>query len=674
MKRALSVLAVVFGVVVAVLAAALLYLTFGDLTRFRPEIEAAVSDSLGREFRLAGELEIEALPRPSFAATDVRLANADWASPEPMLAVGRVAVELDLKSLLFRPIRVERLEIADTKVLLEENADGLANYTFAPERAPPTEPAPNESGASTVPVVLESATITAADIVLRRPGADDFAVAIDSLEVSTSDEDLLSAALKGSAQDLAVTLDATLDPASALQTGGSVSYRFDAALNDAVVGLEGDIDSLFAAPSAAGDGSASRHIRFDGSVASLRLLGAVFDVADLPEQELTLSGDLSLGPDRVALEPFSLVLGESDATGSASAELGETLTIVVDAKSTKLDLTPFFPPAPEGNAEGAAATEGSAEAGRPGADRSPAPSEDALVFADEPLPFDLLRDLGLRMSLQAADLVVRDTQVRDLQLAIENSGGRATLKTSFNGTQDGSAEGEVVLDATTDVAAVDANVGVADMRLNLLSSGIDDPLEIPPIGVNAQLKANGGTARALASSANGRIVVQQGAGLIDNSAVGIVSNDIIAQLFAALNPFSKEEEHTKLDCTVLALNVTDGAGKLEPVLLQTEKLQVVGKGDIDLRSEALDIEFNTKPRSGVGITADMLVTPFVKLTGTLAKPSVGLNTKGALLQGGAAVLTGGASLLVGGLADRATAEAGQCERALADAETASTGP
>jgi hypothetical protein len=125
---------------------------------------------------------------------------------------------------------------------------------------------------------------------------------------------------------------------------------------------------------------------------------------------------------------------------------------------------------------------------------------------------------------------------------------------------------------------------------------------------------------------------------------------------------------------VLALNVTDGAGKLEPVLLQTEKLQVVGKGEIDLRSEALDIEFNTKPRSGVGITADMLVTPFVKLTGTLAKPSVGLNTKGALLQGGAAVLTGGASLLVGGLADRATAEAGQCERALADAETASTGP
>lgn len=669
MNRALSVAAVVLGVVVVVLATALLYLTFGDLTRFRPEIEAAVSDSLGREFRLAGELEIEALPHPSFAATDVRLANADWASPEPMLAVGRVAVELDLWSLLFRPIRVERLEISDAKVLLEENSDGVANYAFAPEQEPATEPAASDSGTPTVPVILEHATITAADIVVRRPGAEEFAIAIDSLEVDTSDEDLLSAALKGSAQDLAVTLDAKLDPASALQTGGQASYRFDAMLDDAAVGVEGDVDSLFAtAPSAAGDGSASRHIRFEGSVASVRLLGAVFDVADLPEQELTLSGDLSLGPDRVALEPFSIAFGESDASGSASAELGEALVIVVDARSTKLDLTPFFPAAPEGAEEDAAAT------GTPDTEPSTAPAEDALVFSDEPLPFDLLRDLGLQVSLQAAAVAVRDTQVNDLRLTLENSAGRAMLKASFNGTPDGSAEGEIVLDATTDMAAVDAKVEVADMRLSLLSSGVDDPRQIPPIGVNVQLEASGRTAHALASSANGRIVVRQGAGLIDNNAVGIVSNDIIAQLFSALNPFSKEEEHTKLECTVLALNVTDGTGKLEPVLLQTEKLQVVGNGDMDLRSEALDIEFNTKPRSGVGITADMLVTPFVKLTGTLAQPSVGLNTKGALLQGGAAVLTGGASLLVGGLADRATAEAGQCERALIAAETASTAP
>jgi uncharacterized protein involved in outer membrane biogenesis len=650
MKRVSIIVAAAFGVVLAALAAALLYLTFGDLTRFRPEIEAAVSDSLGREFRLAGELEIEALPHPSFAATDVRLANADWASPEAMLEAGRVAVEVDLWSLLFGPVVIERLEIADVKLLIEEDENGRANYVLAPAGAVAPDPAPSEGGSTTVPVVLERATIASANIVLRRPGAEDFAIAVASLEVSTSEDGSLTAALKGSAQDLAVALDAKLDPASALQTGGPAAYRLDAALDDATVGLEGDIDSLFVSSA----GGARRHIRFDGGVASLSLLGAAFDVTSLPEQELTLSGDLAFGADGIALDPISLALGDSDFSGSASVELGESLAIVVDAKSTKLDLTPFFPPAPEGGEQAAAA--------------SSTETTDALVFADAPLPLEFLRDVNLQVRLQAADVVVRDSRVKDLQLAIASSDGQAKLTTSFSGVPGGSGAGEIALDASADAAALDVELEVSDLRVNLLSSGIADPAQIPPLGIKVQLQSNGTTPHALASSADGRIVVQQGAGLIDNSAVGIVSGDIVGQLFAALNPFSKEEEHTKLECTVLVLSVTDGIGKLDPVLFETEKLQIVGSGDVDFHSEALNIEFNTKPRSGVGITADMLVTPFVMLSGTLAEPGIGLNKTGALLQGGAAVLTGGMSLLVGGLADRAAAEADRCGRALADAE------
>jgi hypothetical protein len=85
---------------------------------------------------------------------------------------------------------------------------------------------------------------------------------------------------------------------------------------------------------------------------------------------------------------------------------------------------------------------------------------------------------------------------------------------------------------------------------------------------------------------------------------------------------------------------------------------------VNLKTEKLNIEFNTKPRSGVGISADMFVTPFVKVKGTLATPSVGLNKKGTLLTGGAAFATGGLSLLLTAVIDRATAEGDQCERAL----------
>lgn len=57
----------------------------------------------------------------------------------------------------------------------------------------------------------------------------------------------------------------------------------------------------------------------------------------------------------------------------------------------------------------------------------------------------------------------------------------------------------------------------------------------------------------------------------------------------------------------------------------------------------------------------MFATPFVKLKGTLASPSIALNKKGTLL----AVGTGGLSVLAQAAADRVTAEQDNCAKELA---------
>ena len=93
---------------------------------------------------------------------------------------------------------------------------------------------------------------------------------------------------------------------------------------------------------------------------------------------------------------------------------------------------------------------------------------------------------------------------------------------------------------------------------------------------------------------------------------------------------------------------------------------VVGGGDIDFNTEELNVEFNTKPREGVGLSADMFVTPFIKLVGTFKSPRIGLDKKASILQGGAAILTGGLSILAKGAADRASAEEDRCASTLAE--------
>ena len=81
--------------------------------------------------------------------------------------------------------------------------------------------------------------------------------------------------------------------------------------------------------------------------------------------------------------------------------------------------------------------------------------------------------------------------------------------------------------------------------------------------------------------------------------------------------------------------------EFEALFVQTDKIMIIGKGEVDLDTEKLDLEFATKPRSGVGISISGALTPFVKLKGTLAHPSMGLDKQGVLFSGGAAVATGG---------------------------------
>jgi hypothetical protein len=335
----------------------------------------------------------------------------------------------------------------------------------------------------------------------------------------------------------------------------------------------------------------------------------------------------------------------------------------VKGESKLIDLTPFQPE-PEPAPAPAPATDANAAA------KNTAPTDDHAqskwLFREDELPFDRMASSAAHVDLAVAELRSRDAQARNVTLALDGERGMLQIATAFDTEHGGAAKGEFVLATAGNKADLSIDIDARDLRLNLVSGEVDDPAQIPPIGLLASVRSTGNSPRALASAANGHLLLTQGSGRIDNGAVGLASGDILAQVFSALNPFAKDEKYSNWDCTIVAVKVTDGIGKIDPLVSQGEKLLILGGGKVDLHTEKIDMEFNTKPRTGVGVTADMFVTPFVKLSGTLAKPGVGLNAKGTLLSGGAAVATGGLSLLVRGMADRATAEKDQCAPTLAE--------
>jgi hypothetical protein len=111
----------------------------------------------------------------------------------------------------------------------------------------------------------------------------------------------------------------------------------------------------------------------------------------------------------------------------------------------------------------------------------------------------------------------------------------------------------------------------------------------------------------------------QGSGLFGSARMGLLFNAFLSELFNLLNPFAKQSEYSSLDCSVLAADVNSGLVTITPVIIQTPELTILSEGTIDLATERIDMTFNTKQRKGVGISAGMLINPF--LQGQLETPS-----------------------------------------------------
>lgn len=180
-----------------------------------------------------------------------------------------------------------------------------------------------------------------------------------------------------------------------------------------------------------------------------------------------------------------------------------------------------------------------------------------------------------------------------------------------------------LLPAADGAADLSIEASLKGVRAGLAAAEGIDPHEVPPTSVDVTLQARGASPRQMAAGANGKVLVAIGPGKVKSGLVGMLGGGIFGQLASKLNPFSAKDPYTKLDCTVTRVDIVDGQVKVEPVLMQSEK---------------------------VTVTADV-------------SPRLGVGAKGAAA-GGVAAATAGASVVVKGLVDRVAGEADLCQSTL----------
>jgi uncharacterized protein involved in outer membrane biogenesis len=533
---------------------------------------------------------------------NVTFANMPGGSRAEMVKVKRFEAEVSLLPLLHKAVQVNRVVLQEPDILIETDKHGKGNWVMGPADAAPApapeakqEAAPAPSGG--LPnVAVEEVRIEKA-VFVNRDG-----VAGTSMKV---DIDHLVLRAKSLASPLSIDLAGALD-----------GKAFE------VKGTTGPIADLLAQKPWPLDIGAK----------------AAF-VLPVPVQ---LAGTLTMGDKLYAIDNLKLGLGKSALTGSAKVAMAARPKAVVRLSSDLIDLSEIAP-----------------DSGKKAPAEPAKKSADGRVFPADPLPLDGLKAADADAEVKVGKLVLPNKLVLEgINAKVLLNNGRLETKPFALKLGGGDVATNLTLDASSgQTAALNLNVTGKQVVMGNIAKdmGNSDMFTGGPTDINVDLRGNGGSVRSLMAGLNGDIQVVMGQGRVNNTLINWGGGDILTQLMSNLNPMAKKEDYTPISCGVVRFVVRDGmANAPKGIALETNKLDIVGDGTANLKTEGLDFGIKPNVKEGLGVGVGNLAG-MVRLSGTLGSPSVGVDAAEAAktaLKTGAAVATGGLSVLGGALLDK----------------------
>lgn len=385
-------------------------------------------------------------------------------------------------------------------------------------------------------------------------------------------------------------------------------------------------------------------VEIDGD--DLSAVAAAFD-KDLPAIPFSVDTTVAGNPTSMRFRGIDIMAGKSRINGNIDLRLGEVTVISGALDSPYLDLSPFVSPGEE--TDDAASSE--------------PPSK--YVFPDKPLT--PLSDFGLDIDtrLKADRLILGHVALTEFDIGVRLQGQSLEVKPfTLRDPTGGQFSGEFLYSQRDSVPDVYLNLLGREQRMLFGLAEGQDPTTVPLGQYTVLINGSGRTQRELAASLDGKIRANFGPGNVASMGINLLVGDFLTELLDLLNPTTERQEFTQLDCAVLAADIVDGRVKLQPGLVQTNRITVISEGLIDLQDESIDISFNSKQRKGLGLSASDLVNPFIKVGGTLARPAIELDPASTVVKGSIAVATAGLSILARSMAGRFLSSKDPCGDAL----------
>ncbi|WP_448673791.1 AsmA family protein [Pseudoxanthomonas mexicana] len=599
--------AIVFGALAALLVVLAVLFQWNWL---RGPVERLVAWQTGRSFDIVGDLDVDLGRVTTIRADALRFGNADWSPSRTMASADRAELDVRLWPLLSGEIRLEAIRLTRPRLRLEFGPDGRGNWIFG-ERG-------GESRVRYTGLWVDDGRLVFLDPRRRT----DFDIALDS--VSTGDASASPVDLEGKGRwaGNAFTIAGRVESPLALRQTDR-PYRID-------------LRATAGPTRAHARGTLLDPFRLRDFDLRLRLVGQdmedlfpLIGVATPPTPPYRLDGRFTRDGNTWHYDDFAGVVGDSDLGGSASVTVGrERPLLKANLVSKRLDfddLAGFVGAPPQTGGSEASNAEQRAEAA--------ALAVDARLLPDTPYNLTKLRAMDADVRLKAHRINAPSLPIDDMDAHLLLDAGLLRLEPLNFGVAQGDIRSQIRMDARTDTIRTNARIAVRGLDLGELFPQAElTKTAIGRIGGDLTLTGTGNSIAGILGTADGDIAVGMGRGQISNLLMELAGLDIAE----ALKFLVTKDKTVPVRCAFGDFAVKDGVMQTRTLAFDTSDTIIVGKGQISLKDETLDLEMRPRPkdRSILALRSPLVVG------GTFKDPSFRPDFKRLGLRGAVAVALG----------------------------------
>ena len=560
-----GLLRLIGGIIALVfLAWLILFITKGRF--LKPYFERYVSRQTERQVKVAGDFQLFLNPIDiKFLAERMTISNPAWAGTKNLFDAAKIDTNIATIPLIFGKRRVNWLEMADGDVNLEWDAAGKRNtWTFGAAKGEPLE----------LPTILR-ASVAGSDVHYRAPQLDFTAdVSIDTIKArDTRFADDVRFSGGGSLRDRRFTLSGNLMSPNETVAGG----RNKLALHAESLGNVLDVSGTLAGAT-----------QFDGAALKMSVRGPnladLFDfigVATPDTRRYRINSNLTKAGATWRFTALRGTFGDSDIGGWMTVSMPKTrIKIDADVRSRVLDIVdagPFVGYDPRRldamGGKGAIKTEG-------GVPR---------VLPDAQLRIEALKRFDADVKYRIARVRAESFPISNIAMTVNLDRSLLRLDPLTFDVAGGHLASNISIDARRRpvFTRYDIRLSPTPMGRLLARFGAEQSGATGMIRARVQMTGEGDSVRKSLATADGRIAFIMPAGTFWTRNVQLAELDI--GTFAQKMFEKKLKEPIQINCGLIAFTVRNGIAAADPILIDTRKNVIAGRGAFSFRNESLDL-------------------------------------------------------------------------------------